>query len=124
MVVSSALLQRGSRIQADQVELAERDAKTLGGVVVDRVEDVLHAEVVRDIPAGAVLRASDIRPAWLIRKGQLVQLNWSPSPGFQISARVEAIENGRMGDPVRLKNRDSGRIISGIVTGLGTVSAL
>jgi flagella basal body P-ring formation protein FlgA len=124
VVISSGLLQRGTRIQAEQVELAERDAKTLGGVVVERVEDVLHAEVVRDIPAGSVLRGSDIRPAWLIRKGQLVQLSWSPTPGFQISARVEALDNGRMGEPVRLKNRDSGRIISGVVTGLGTVSGL
>lgn len=124
VVVASGLLQRGTRIQAEQVELAERDARTLGGVVVERVEDVLHAELVRDIPAGAVLRGSDIRPAWLIRKGQLVQLSWSPTPGFQISARVEALDNGRMGEPVRLKNRDSGRIISGVVTGLGTVAGL
>jgi flagella basal body P-ring formation protein FlgA len=124
VVVSNGLLQRGTRIQPDQVELAERDAHSVGGVVVERLEDVLHAEVVRDIPAGSVLRGSDIRPAWLIRKGQLVQLSWSPSPGFQISARVEALDNGRMGEPVRLKNRDSGRIISGVVTGLGTVSGL
>lgn len=124
VVVASGLLQRGTRIQPDQVEIAERDARTLGGVVVERIEDVLHAELVRDIPAGSVLRGSDIRPAWLVRKGQLVQLSWSPTPGFQISARVEAMENGRMGEPVRLKNRDSGRIISGVVTGLGTVAGL
>jgi flagella basal body P-ring formation protein FlgA len=124
VVVATGLLQRGTRIQPEQVELADREARLVNGVVIERVEDVLHAEVVRDIPAGTVLRGSDIRPAWLVRKGQLVQLTWSPSPGFQITARVESLENGRMGEPVRLKNRDSGRIISGVVTGLGTAAGL
>ena len=124
VVVATGLLQRGTRIQPEQVEIADREARLLSGVVIERIEDVLHAEVVRDIPAGTVLRGSDIRPAWLVRKGQLVQLTWSPSPGFQITARVESLENGRMGEPVRLKNRDSGRIISGVVTGLGTAAGL
>jgi flagella basal body P-ring formation protein FlgA len=44
--------------------------------------------------------------------------------GFLITVRVEALQDGRMGEQVRLKNTESGRQISGVVTGPSTVKGL
>ena len=44
--------------------------------------------------------------------------------GFLIIVRVEALQDGRMGEQVRLKNTESGRQISGVVTGPSTVKGL
>jgi len=80
--------------------------------------------VVRDLMPGTPLRSQDIRPALLVRRGQMVMLSIGLSGDLQVKARLEALQDGRMGEQIRLKNRESGRQISGVVTGLNTVQAL
>jgi flagella basal body P-ring formation protein FlgA len=43
---------------------------------------------------------------------------------FQVVSRVEALQDGRMGEQVRLRNTESGRVISGIVSGPNLVKGL
>jgi flagella basal body P-ring formation protein FlgA len=38
--------------------------------------------------------------------------------GFTITVRLEALQDGRLGERVMLRNADSGRTISGVVTGM------
>jgi flagella basal body P-ring formation protein FlgA len=47
----------------------------------------------------------------------LLSVGVSAAGGFAITARVESLQDGKIGDQVRLKNLDSGRLITGIVTG-------
>ena len=56
--------------------------------------------------------------------GKIVQLTISQAGGFSISARVEALQDGRLGDQVRLKNLESGRLVTGVVTGPNAASGL
>lgn len=60
----------------------------------------------------------------LVRRGQTVLTTWTPVAGLQVSARLEAMDDGRLGETVRLKNRDSGRIVSAIVNGQNTAQGL
>jgi len=46
-----------------------------------------------------------------------VQLNVGKSTGFMVSARVEALQDGRMGEVIKLKSPESGRMLSGVVRG-------
>ena len=78
------------------------------------------AEVVRDIPAGTVLRSYDIKRSLMVRKGQSAMLTVGQNGrggGFQISVRVEAEQDGHLGEQIRLRNPESGRLITGVVTG-------
>jgi flagella basal body P-ring formation protein FlgA len=43
---------------------------------------------------------------------------------FQIFVRMEALQEGRFGEQVKLRNPESGRQVSGVVTGLNTVKGL
>jgi flagella basal body P-ring formation protein FlgA len=79
---------------------------------------------VRDIAPGVPLRAYDLRRAVLVKQGQSVVLTVGQGSGFSITARVEALQDGKMGDQIRLKNPDSGRSLSGIVTGPSAVRGL
>jgi flagella basal body P-ring formation protein FlgA len=80
--------------------------------------------VVRDVPAGQVLRSSDIRRAVLVKQGQSALMSVGQSSNFQITSRVEAMQDGRMGEQIRLKNPDSGRLLTGTVTGPNAVRGL
>lgn len=124
VLVTSGLIQRGTRLSADQVTLMDVPAQGLPPNVLDRVDDVLHAEVLRDIPAGTPLRSHDIRPALMVKRGQLVMVSAGSERGFRVVARLEALQDGRMGEQIKLKNRESGRQISGVITGMNTADAL
>jgi flagella basal body P-ring formation protein FlgA len=91
---------------------------------VASLQDLLHGEVVRDVTAGQVLRSSDIRRAVLVKQGQSALMSVGQNSSFQITVRVEAMQDGRMGEQIRLKNPDSGRLLTGTVTGPNAVRGL
>jgi flagella basal body P-ring formation protein FlgA len=124
VLVATMPLQRGMSLTAAHVRLAEVDAKGLSGQVLEQVSQVLHAELVRDVRPDTPLRSQDIRPTVLVKRGQMVLMSIGQAQGFQISARVEAMQDGRYGEQIKLKNRDSGRMLTGLVKGPNQVQGL
>ena len=124
VLVAAGSLQRGMRLTAAHVRLAEVDATRMPVNVLDQVSQVLHAELVRDLRPDTPLRSHDIRPTVLVKRGQMVLLSIGQAQGFQISARVEAMQDGRYGEQIKLKNRDSGRMLTGLVKGPNQVQGL
>lgn len=124
VVVGTQLLRAGTVLSAALLQETEQAATGLDNSAVTSIKDVENAEVVRDIPAGTPLRSYDVRRAVLVKQGQLVMLTIGQGSGFAIVARVEALQDGRMGDQIRLKNPDSGRLLSGVVTGPNAAKGL
>lgn len=124
VVVANGLLQRGTRLSAAQLSLVDLPASGLPFNAIDRVADAVNAELVRDVPSGAPVRSQDIRPALMVKKGQMVMLSAGRASGFSIQARLEAMQDGRLGEQIKLKNKESGRQISAVVTGLNAADAL
>ncbi|MFD0668478.1 flagella basal body P-ring formation protein FlgA [Ramlibacter sp. MAHUQ-53] len=60
----------------------------------------------------------------LVRRGQVVLTTWSQVPGLTVSARLESLDDGRLGESIRLKNRDTGRIVTGVVNGQNSAQGL
>ncbi len=83
-----------------------------------------YSELVRNIQAGEALQPGDIRPAVLVRRGQMVLLTVGTAAGVQVTLRAEALQDAKFGDSVQLKNLESGRILGGIVTGKNAVKGL
>ena len=124
VVVPKKLIQRGMVIEADMLEEVSQTGGQVDNSLLQSIKDALTAEAVRDLSAGQALRSSDIRRAILVKQGQLVTMTIGEKSGFLIIVRVEALQDGRMGEQVRLKNTESGRQISGVVTGPSTVKGL
>lgn len=121
VAVAAKSLVRGMTVQADDVRLQETVLPPSAAGYFDQLAEAMHSEVLRDIPAGSPVRRSDLRPLVLVKRGQLIQLQIGKSPGFVVSARVEAMQDGRLGEQIKLKNNESGRVLSGIVRGPGMV---
>jgi flagella basal body P-ring formation protein FlgA len=124
VLVAAVPLMRGMTLTEAHVRLADVDLPGLPVNVLEQVSQVLHAEVVRDVRADAPLRSQDIRPTVLVKRGQMVLMSIGQSQGFRISARVEAQQDGRYGEQIKLKNRDSGRMLTGLVKGPNQVEGL
>jgi len=124
VVVPKRLIQRGVVIEADMLEEVGQTGGNLDNSMLQSIKDAITAEAVRDLSAGQPLRSSDIRRAILVKQGQLVTMTVGDKSGFLITVRVEALQDGRMGEQVKLKNTESGRQISGVVTGPSMVKGL
>lgn len=124
ILVAKVPLQRGMLLDETHVLREEVDTSNMPVNVLEQASEVMHAEVVRDVRPGTPLRSQDIRPTVLVKRGQMVLLSVGQAQGFQISARVEAMQDGRFGEQIKLKNRDSGRELSGRVQGPNQVTGL
>lgn len=124
VLVAAVPLQRGMQLSATHVRLAQLDTPGMPVNVLEHVSQVMYAEVVRDVRPETPLRSQDIRPTVLVKRGQMVLMSVGQSTGFQISARVEAMQDGRYGEQIKLKNRESGRLLSGMVKGPNQVQGL
>lgn len=124
VLVAKRALARGTLLQADMLELAD---VPLGPSLVSPLDNpmqLVHAELLRDTAAGAPIQAHDVRRAVLVKQGQMAVLSVGKGQGFEIAVRVEVLQDGRMGEQVRLKNPDSGKALSGVVTGPNTLRGL
>jgi flagella basal body P-ring formation protein FlgA len=124
VLVAAVPLQRGMSLTEAHVRLVDVDTSGMPVNVLEQVSQVLHAEVVRDVRSDTPLRSQDIRPTILVKRGQMVLMSIGQAQGFQISARVEAQQDGRYGEQIKLKNRDSGRMLTGLVKGPNQVQGL
>ena len=120
VVVGKQLLRRGTLLSADLLSEIDYQAEGLDPQSVSSIKDLENGEMVRDIPAGTPLRSHDVRRAVLVKQGQSVLLTVTQGNGFSITARVDALQDGKMGEQIRLKNPESGRILAGVVTGPNT----
>ncbi len=124
MLITRRLLQRGTILQADMLEEVKASPGNADTQLLSKLKDAQQAELTRDIQAGQPLRMSDIRRAVMVKQGQTVMMSVGNSADFQITIRMEAMQDGRMGDQVKLKNPESGRQVSGVVTGPNMVKGL
>ena len=120
-VITRHLIQRGTQLQPAMLEEVSRPTQGMDPQAVSSLQDLVHGEAARDLPAGQVVRSSDIRRAILVKQGQSALMSVGQDKGFQITVRVEALQDGRMGEQIRLKNTESGRLLTGTVTGPGAV---
>jgi len=120
-VITRHLIQRGTQLQPAMLEEVSRPTQGLDPQAVSSLQDLVHGEAARDLPAGQVIRSSDIRRAILVKQGQSALMSVGQDKGFQITVRVEALQDGRMGEQIRLKNTESGRLLTGTVTGPNAV---
>ena len=111
-------------LQAEWLEVVQAPTGPVDSSWLGTVADAQQSELVRDVPAGQPIKSSDIRKAILVRQGQTVLLSVGDKVGYQITVRVEALQDGRFGEQVKLKNPESGRQISGVVTGPNTAKGL
>lgn len=120
VILKKGLL-RGTRLAADDLQLVQVPTSGLPLRSIDNIENAIDAELTRDVRAGRPLRSADLRPALMVKRGQTVTLTIRQPSGFAVTAQVEALQDGRKGDSIRLKNRESGRILTGRVVGLNSL---
>ena len=121
VLVATSNLNAGQLLQPTLFKLEKMDADKINKSHLLEATGLEGQELVRNLRAGEPIRLSDMRAAIMVKKGELVQLVIGRPGEFQISVRLEAMQDGRLGDQIKLRNAESGRILGGVVTGKGSV---
>ncbi len=116
VVVAARPLHRGSRILSDDLRISARDISRHRDAWFTQPDDVAGLEARRSIREGDIITARSVEEPLLIRRGSEVVIEAGRGNGIQITGRGEALQNGREGDRIRVRNLDSGREIEGRVT--------
>ena len=117
VLVAKELLKRGTLIGPSMFVKAQLPAPGMENQLITDAKTLVNMELVRDLAPNAPLRPFDVKPAVLVKRGQEVIVTAGEGQGFQISLRAEALQDGGLGEQIRLKNSESGRSLSAVVTG-------
>jgi len=118
-MVITELIERGNLIDASNSELKKILAKIPSDAIIDRSQ-VQRASAKRRLNPGEVLRFSDIAmmPHVIANTTTTLELN---KTNFNLTMEVLAIEDGFIGDRIRVRNRESGEVIFATVKDVGLV---
>jgi flagella basal body P-ring formation protein FlgA len=119
-LTDAAVLQRrvrpGAVLKLEDVRGARVRAALLRGNAPLSVENAAGMALRHDLPAGQPLTAADLTRPLLVTRNALVRMGLEAG-GLLISAQGTALEDGGLGDRVRVQNPSSHAVILAEVTG-------
>jgi flagella basal body P-ring formation protein FlgA len=117
VLVSKEVLKRGTLITPAMFSSTEMPVGGMENQIISDAHLLKNMELVRDLTPNTPLRSYDVKNAVLVKRGQEVQVTAGEGQGFSITMRAEALQDGGLGEQIRLKNVDSGRSLYGVITG-------
>lgn len=120
VLVTTRPLARGEVLTADHVRLVDRDLASLPRGYFEELQPVLGQQARRHLAADTVLNPQLIEAPRLVRRGEEVTLVTGRN-GFAIRSRGQAMADGSSGEVIRVRSRDSKRIVEGRVMAAGVV---
>ena len=120
VLVPKELIKRGTHITAAMFVSADMPAAGMESQLIADPKLIANMELVRDLTPSTPLRTFDVKTAVLVKRGQEVQVSAGEGQGFLITMRAESLQDGGLGEQIRLKNSESGRSLTAVITGPNT----
>ncbi|MBP8925810.1 MAG: flagellar basal body P-ring formation protein FlgA [Pseudomonadales bacterium] len=118
VVVAARALQRGDSLGPDDLKIESRDVLAPGSPALTRLDDAIGKSLRRPLAENTVLTASVVEFPILVRRGDRISIR-SHSGGISVRANAEALDNGRYGERIRVRNLQSAKVIEVTVTAAG-----
>jgi flagella basal body P-ring formation protein FlgA len=111
----------GETIAAGDIETVTLPAERLNQTFVVAAAELVGKTPKRSIRPGEPIRPGDIQAPIVIRKGELIVVTLQ-SAVLYLTAQGKALEDGALGQAIRVANTRSGKVLDATVTGSGAVS--
>ncbi|MFY9288621.1 MAG: flagellar basal body P-ring formation chaperone FlgA [Alphaproteobacteria bacterium] len=123
VAVLSHRLPGGATISASDVDVMLVPEDRVNPATVTDASQLIGRELRRDTDEGEIMRTNDVIPQRLVVRGSIVTLKIE-TPMMLVTAQGKALQDGTMGDVVRVTNIQSNRTVEGTVTSTGTVTIM
>ncbi len=121
--VLSRDIQRGDTIAVADIEMIEIPRQRLTNDILHNPGRINGMAAKRALSAGRPLSESDLEEPKLVLRNTLVTIVLS-APGMVMTVRGRALDDGAIGDTVKIMNTRSNRIVEGTVQSNGDVAVL
>jgi flagellar basal body P-ring formation protein FlgA len=119
--VPTRLISAGEIIAADDLEWQPVHLARLSGNSLTDAQQLVGHMAKRPLKAGQVLRQSDIAVAPVVKKNDLIRVVVNTGQ-MTLSVQGKAMQDGALGQTIRVVNVNSNRQLSGTVVDAGTVN--
>ncbi|MGR5236442.1 flagellar basal body P-ring formation chaperone FlgA [Vibrio alfacsensis] len=119
VVVATTTVGRNETITPSHVKLETRTISRQNDFYT-HPKQAINLETTRRLRAGQIVNPNSVSSPPLIEKGNEVLLI-AGKDGFSASTKGVALENGKRGQQIEVKNASSGKVVRAIVTGLNQV---
>lgn len=120
MVVAARDLPFGHPLTAADLREEPLAAGARPSATLSSIENLLGQTLTRPVRQGEALGRADFRVAVVIKRNSII-MGWSEFSGGKVSAKLLALENGKIGQWIDLENPQSGRRLRGEVQPDGSV---
>lgn len=115
LVLASRTLERDEIVQADMLQLASTEISQVRHGLEFNPQALLGLSVRRRITAGQVVGRHLLSQNFLVNNGAIITIAVNLD-GFSASTQGTALENGQLGQRIKVRNNSSGIIIEALVT--------
>ena len=119
-VVPERTIYPGEELIESSVRVVDVTNPNLRGGYAEVTSEVLGKVTTRTLLPGRTIPVAALRDSWAVERGKTVQLIFS-GKGLIITAMGTPLENAAIGDFIRVRNIESGVIVSGTVMGDGNI---
>lgn len=120
MPVASRPLLKGSVIAAQDVQLAKLNGTTVGRDSVENLGDIVGRSLTKDIGQGEMFKAAAVVVPPVIAAGSRVTIVYRQNR-LEVTASGIALENGGLGQDIKVRNDSSKKVVIGKVVEAGLV---
>lgn len=120
VVVAARSLARGTQLSADDVRLVRQEIRGVTDYFAD-VQQVIGKQTKRPLGSGAVLTTQAVEPPRLVRRAERVTI-LAAGGGMEVRMAGEALGDAAQGEPVKVRNLTSKRVVEGVATAPGVVT--
>lgn len=117
------VLERNDIIRSEDITMTSIAADRVRGSMVTDKALLIGKAVSRTISPGRPIRTNEVSEPSIVEKGKPITLTYRIK-NMEITALGEALDNGAVGDIIRIKNQDSGRTVQAVVRASGEAEAV
>ncbi|MEM9839101.1 MAG: flagellar basal body P-ring formation chaperone FlgA [Pseudomonadota bacterium] len=114
IVVAANTLRRDHEISGGDIELRHIPLTQVSATALAHVDDAIGMATRRTLVAGRPIREEDVGPPIVLKKNGAIEIVYA-RPGISLSMRGRALEDGAVGEAIRVKADGEGRIVVGEV---------
>jgi flagella basal body P-ring formation protein FlgA len=120
VVVTTVAVDRGQFLDSSHMTLEERELTSSNTTFYTAPTSLVGFRVKRALAQGTLLSPQVLEAPKVISKGQTVIIE-AGNDAFSVTSEGTAMTDGGLGDSIRVKNSNSGRVVEGTVTGEGRI---
>ncbi|MEE2833499.1 MAG: flagellar basal body P-ring formation chaperone FlgA [Candidatus Latescibacterota bacterium] len=120
VVVTTRAVRRGSPLESDAFVIEERDITSLKHGWFDALEDLADAQAGRPIGIGEIVSHRHVEPIPVVHRGDDIIMAVM-TDNMSLLAAGEALQDGGVGERIRVRNLDSKKVIYGRVVDASTI---